>query len=105
MWEEDVIGMLETKDGKVYLRRSILETFEIARKMIDICEKRLQKCPIQGVSKDCKKCDGLSTIWEEDGKIIECVYVMVWKARKKGFSTPSAPYKPLMTNGGTSSHE
>lgn len=54
----------------------------------------MKPCPIKGVSKDCEKCDGTSTTWEEDGKVMECVFVTVWKFRKKGGSK-SSPYKPL----------
>jgi len=52
------------------------------------------KCPIKGCSEDCKKCDGESTTWIEDGKVKECVFVTVWKARKKG-PQKSVPYKGL----------
>jgi len=51
------------------------------------------RCSIKGVSKDCKKCDGDSTTWKEDGRIKECVYVTVWKARQK--PSESSPYKKL----------
>jgi len=52
------------------------------------------KCPIKGCSNDCKQCDGKSTTWKENGKLKECVYVTVWKARKEGGSK-SSPYVPL----------
>ena len=40
---EDVVGELITEDGKVFLRKSIPETFDIARKMLEICRQRLEK--------------------------------------------------------------
>jgi len=52
------------------------------------------KCPIKDCSEDCKKCDGNSITWKENGEIKECVYVTVWKARKKG--SMSSPYEPLV---------
>lgn len=53
----------------------------------------MKPCPIKGVSKDCEKCDGKSATWKEDGKLKECVFVTVWKARQKG--STSSPYVPL----------
>ena len=53
------------------------------------------KCPIKGCSEDCEECDGKSTTWtDEKGKKQECVFVVVWRARKKGYT--SSPYKPLV---------
>ena len=42
--DEDVVAKLTTKDGAILIRKSMPETFEIARKLIDLSEKRLTKC-------------------------------------------------------------
>ena len=41
-FNEDVLAELITRDGKILIRKSIPITFQIARKMIDICEARLK---------------------------------------------------------------
>ena len=41
--DEDILAKLTTKDGVIFIRKSIPETFEIARKLIDISEKRLKE--------------------------------------------------------------
>ena len=39
----DIVGELRTVDGFVYLRKSIPETFDIALKMLECLQKRLDK--------------------------------------------------------------
>ena len=40
--DDDVRGYLKTVDGLVVLRNSIPETFEIAKKMLEILKKRME---------------------------------------------------------------
>ena len=63
--------------------------------MSEISIRTTMKCSIKGCSDDCKLCDGKSTTWKENGKLKECVFVTVWKARQKGKGSKSSPYIPL----------
>jgi len=40
--EGKIVGSLRTVDGMVYLRSDMLETFEIAEKLLKLIEKRIK---------------------------------------------------------------
>ena len=41
--DEDILAKLTTRDGLVFIRKSVPETLTIARKLIDLTEKRLER--------------------------------------------------------------
>jgi len=71
----------------------LAEAIGVIEELEGLVGEEAKKCPIEGVSKDCEKCDGKSTTWKENGETKECLYVTVWKARQK--PSKSSPYKPL----------